>query len=275
MQGSRTSATLIERTAPTGRRHSSILCASQMKRIIHLVLAKLGYRVVRIEDASTANEGLRPFFVLLKRFGFAPKHILDIGANHGRWTREAIKFFPDARYTLVEPQDNLKTYIQDLLELGCKIQWINAGASDRSGTLRFTIANRDDSSTFVLTAAQARAGGLQQTTVPVKTVNEIAASAGGDLPDMVKIDAEGLDLKVLAGASELTGKTDVFLVEAMVCAGYENSAAEVIKFMAGAGYRLVDVTDLNRSPKHGVLWACELAFLRNGCPLFDAATNYE
>ncbi len=242
---------------------------------IHFVLRKLGYRIVGIEDGPSPKAGLRPFFALLKSFGFAPKHIMDIGANHGRWTREAINFFPDARYTLVEPQDNLKINIQDLLERGCKIQWINAGASDRSGILRFTIANRDDSSTFVLTAAQARAGGLQQTAIPVKTVNEIAASAGGDLPDMVKIDAEGLDLKVLAGASELMGKTDVFLVEAMVCAGYENSAAKVIHFMAGAGYRLVDITDLNRSLKHGVLWVCEMAFLRNDCPLFDAATNYE
>jgi hypothetical protein len=32
---------------------------------------------------------------------------------------------------------------------------------------------------------------------------------------------------------------------------------------------------LNRSPKHGVLWLCELAFLRNGCSLFDAASSYE
>jgi FkbM family methyltransferase len=247
-----------------------------MRRIIHFVLAKLGYRIVRIEDDLTASEGLRPFFELLKRFRFAPKHILDIGANHGFWTRDAIKFFPDARYTLVEPQDNLKPCIQDLFDLGYKIQWINAGASDRSGTLRFTIAKRDSGSTFALTEGQARAAGLQQKTVPVKTVNEIVASAGGDLPDLVKIDAEGLDLKVLAGASDLLGKTDVFLVEALVCAGgYENTVLEVVKFMVNAGYRLIDITDLNRSPRHGVLWLCELAFQRVGSALLDAAKSYE
>ena len=95
---------------------------------------------------------------------------------------------------------------------------------------------------------------------------------------MVKIDAEGLDLRVLAGASDLLGKTDVFLVEAVVCAcdrDYENTAAEVVKFMANAGYRLVDITDLNRSPKHNVLWLCELAFLRNASSLFETATSYE
>ena len=104
-----------------------------MKKFIHIGLRKLGYRIVRIEDRPRPSEGLEPFFILLRRFGFAPKHILDVGANHGLWTREAMKFFPDAHYTLVEPQDYLKTHIQDLIDWGCKIQWINAGASDRRG----------------------------------------------------------------------------------------------------------------------------------------------
>jgi FkbM family methyltransferase len=247
----------------------------QVKKLVHSLLAKMGYRIVRIEDGPRPSEGLDPFFALLARMGFAPKHILDVGANRGLWTREAIKFFPEARYTLVEPQDHLKAHIRDLVEGGSKIEWVNAGASDRAGTMALTIAGSDGSSTFVMTEEQARAGGLAQTEVAAKTLNEIAGAGRDALPDMVKIDAEGLDLRVLAGASELLGKTDVFLVEAMVCAGYENSAARVIEFMAGAGYRLVDITDLNRSPKHGVLWVCELAFLRNGCGLFDGAASYE
>lgn len=57
--------------------------AQPVKRLIHSILAKLGYQVARIKNDPTASGGLRPFFELLKRFGFAPKHILDIGANHG------------------------------------------------------------------------------------------------------------------------------------------------------------------------------------------------
>ena len=50
--------------------------------------------------------------------GFAPKHIIDVGANRGLWTRTALQYFPDAHYTLIEPQDHLKTHIQDLLDRG-------------------------------------------------------------------------------------------------------------------------------------------------------------
>jgi len=246
-----------------------------VKRLIHWFFRVFGYRVVRINDGPKPSEGLDPFFALLQRLGFAPKHILDIGANRGLWTRTAIQHFPDARYTLVEPQDHLKSYIKDLLDRGYKIQWINAGAGDVSGSLPFTLAGRDDSSTFVLTEEQARQAGFPQTPVAIKTLNEIAAASGPPPPDMVKIDAEGFDLRVLAGASDLLGKTDIFLVEACVCSAYENSAAAVVEFMANAGYRLMDITDLNRSPRHGVLWLCELAFLRNGSHLLDAANSYE
>ena len=110
------------------------------------------------------------------------------------------------------------------------------------------------------------------------TLNKLVASSDAGLPEMVKIDAEGFDLKVLAGASDLLAKTDIFLVEAVVCSiggADENTIAEVVSFMAKAGYNLMDITDLNRSPKHGVLWVCELAFLREGSPLLDAVSSYE
>ncbi len=246
-----------------------------MRRILQSILGKFGYRLVRINDGPRPSEGLDPFFSLLQRLGFAPKHILDVGANRGNWTRTAIKHFPGAHYTLVEPQDHLKSHIRDLLDRGCNIHWINAGAGDKSGTMPMSISSRDDSSTFVLTDRHGQTTGSQQSTVPVKTLNEIVSSSSAPPPEMVKIDAEGFDLQVLAGASGLLGKTDIFLVEAVVCGNYENSVAEVVKFMAAAGYRLIDITDLNRSPRHGVLWLTELAFLRNASPLLNAITSYE
>jgi hypothetical protein len=64
-------------------------------------------------------------------------------------------------------------------------------------------------------------------------------------------------------------------VEAAVCCDYENSVARVVQFMCGAGYRMFDVTDLNRSPRHNVLWLCELAFIRNGSYLLDGLKTYD
>lgn len=247
-----------------------------MKNLIQSLFTKLGYRITKRDSVWKPEFGLHAFFPLLRSLGFSPRHIVDVGANHGHWTRTAIRYFPAAQYTLVEPQDRLKIHVQDLLSTGLKITWINAGAGDAPGTFPFTISHRDDSSTFALDAEQARAAGQQQVLLPIRTLNEIVRSAGAPTPDMVKIDAEGLDLKVLAGASDLLGVTDVFLVEACICSnGGPNTAAAVIDFMNRAGYRLIDITDLNRSPAHQVLWLAEFAFLREGSPLLSRVTSYE
>jgi FkbM family methyltransferase len=246
-----------------------------MKWFVQSLLKPFGLRLTRVNGQSEQKLGLDCLFSVLKKFGFAPKHILDVGANHGNWTRKALDYFPEASYTLVEPQDHLKQYVQDLVNRGCKIQWIHGGAGDQPGIFPFTISHRDDSSTFT-PALQPSSATNPRVSVQVRTLNEIVCNSGLPVPDMVKIDAEGFDLKVLAGASELFGKTDIFLVEATVCCtDYQNTVLDVIQFMAHAGYHVIDITELNRSPRDNVLWLCELAFLRNGSLLLNSATSYE
>jgi FkbM family methyltransferase len=248
-----------------------------IKKLAQGTLKKFGLRIVR-DSASPHSMALAEdrrnwFFTAIKGLGFCPKHIIDVGANRGAWTRTAFSFFPQTQYTLLEPQDHLKAHIQDLVNHGCKVKWISAGVADTPGELPFTIAYRDDSSSFAPTKNNS---GSSQVMVPVTTLNEIVASSNASFPEMVKIDAEGFDLKVLAGASELLGKTDIFLVEAAVwCPGLENTVAEAVRGMDNAGYGLADVTDMNRSPKFGVLWLCELAFLRKASPLWAGVTSFE
>jgi len=245
-----------------------------IKRGVHGLLKRFGYRLARAGDSAVPNCGLSNFFPLIKKLGFDPKHILDVGANHGTWTREALQYFPQAHYTLVEPQNDLKIHIQELIDRGFHVHWINAGASDRAGILPLYILGPDHSSTF-LQVPRTESESVRTIKVPLRTLNEIVASSGLPVPAMVKIDAEGLDLQVLAGASELFGKTDIFLAEASIGqADFANTALAVIEKMSQAGYRLIDITDMNRSPSHGVLWLCELVFLRTASKLLDSAVRY-
>jgi FkbM family methyltransferase len=223
----------------------------------------------RVAGPRTVQEELQPFFAAMKGLGFNPRHIVDVGANRGLWTRYAIEFFPRAHYTLVEPQPELRNSIEDLIAAGFSIDWINAGLGDKPGCLEFHICKRDDSSTFVPPKDNSLED--RKTFVQVRTLNDIARCNG--MPDLVKIDAEGMDLKVLAGASDLFGKTEIFLVEAdITCRAFENTLAAVVWKMDEAGYSALDITTLNRSPKFGVLWLCEVAFLRNGSEILSGLT---
>src|SRR5262245_36386535 len=269
----KTASAAVDRlvSVPLKRAIKKALLSGRLRRAI--TESEFGLELLR----SIRPYGHNHFFPLLRQLGFAPRHVVDVGANRGFWTRAAFKYFRDPVYTLVEPQDHLRFYSEDLVAQGCKLNWINAGCGDFCGTLPLIVSYRDDASTFVDRHQNPTA---QRITVPMITLNKLVESSNAGLPEMVKIDAEGFDLKVLAGASDLLGKTDIFLVEAAVWgvgAGrtHDNSVAEVVSFMAKAGYNLMDITDINRGPKNGVLWLCELAFLRDGSPLLDAALSYE
>ncbi|WP_414663532.1 FkbM family methyltransferase [Horticoccus sp. 23ND18S-11] len=217
---------------------------------------------------------IESFFQMWARVGTPPELIIDVGANRGLWTRLAIKYFPTAQFLMVEPQLPLKSQSADLLDRP-NVIWLSAGVSDEVGSLLLTLPPRDDSASFSMSAEDARKAGFPQIEVPVLTLNEIARRAGR-MPSIVKIDAEGFDLRVLRGASDLFGKTDVFLVEcAICCTAFENTLQAVGAVMHAHGYRIIDITDLNRSPKSGSLWLSEVAFLRESSPVLKHFTSYE
>jgi hypothetical protein len=111
--------------------------------------------------------------------------------------------------------------------------------------------------------------------VEVQSLDDFLSANNLPVPDMVKIDADGLDLKVMQGATSIVSKTEIFLLEAAAICPFENSIGRVISTMENLGYRLLDITELNRSPKHSVLWLTELAFLRNDSPLLANVVSYE
>ena len=171
-------------------------------KLLNPIAKRLGFvrgqHAVHVKNAFEKNSLLEVFFDNIKSMGFTPKHIIDVGANHGTWTRETLKFFPEAYYTLIEPQEWLKPSLQDILDANSKVSFNAVGAGDKSGSFMFTIVNRDDSCSFRYTEEEAKAGGFKQVEIPIITLNEIVTkNASLPFPDLVKIDAEGLDINVL------------------------------------------------------------------------------
>lgn len=216
------------------------------------------------EGINSKNDLIGNVFLLLKQVGFRPKHIMDIGANHGTWSREVFQIFDQANYTLIEPQERLKASFTDLLQ-NPQFTYLPIGVGSTPGFFNLTITERDDSCNFRLSEEEAKQRGLQQIKVEVNTVDNIVANSPFGIPQLLKIDAEGIDLEVLKGAQSILGKTEVVLIEAgVVSPTFENTAKKVIDVMDQYGYKLFDITDLNRPFKTKVLWLVELVFVLKG-----------
>jgi FkbM family methyltransferase len=231
------------------------------------ILHRLGYEQkihskIKI-DPRTITSG--DFYSVIIKMGLKPNHIVDIGANHGFWTRQLLSYFPNASYTLIEPQSWLKESFQDLLNSNKNIHFHPVGAGSQNGSFMFTLVEHDHSCTFLFSKEEAEQKGYKQVEIPITTLNDLLKDSALPIPDIIKIDAEGLDLEVLKGASNFLGKTEVFLVEAGVNNKLiPNNIADVIDFMFKNGYRLFEITDMIRPFNPKALWLVEIAFVKIG-----------
>ena len=214
------------------------------------------------------------FFECLKRLDYEPRHVVDVGANRGNWTRTAMKYFPGVRYTMFEPQEKMRLEVADLL-IHPGVEFHCMGAGPANTTMRLTQHERDDSHTFALTPRQAEEFGYPQVEVPVVALDDFFK--GKNLPkvDILKIDAEGWDLEVLKGAEKTAQSADIVLMEASVLnTVFPNSVVQVVVAMSRLDFILFDITDLNRTEKHGALWLVELAFVKKDGLLRKAVQSY-
>jgi FkbM family methyltransferase len=210
----------------------------------------------------------------LKGMGMAPRHIIDIGANHGGWSRTALSIFPKAYISIFEPQQRLAEYLADL-ERNPNIKIHYKGVGDFNGTAPFTFHDRDDSCSFIYVSEDAQVRGFRQSEIEICKLDTIMRNCDFGAADIVKIDAEGLDLQVLDGAGETLSTTEIVLIEASVSnPDYPNSALAVIQKMDCLGFRLFDLTDLNRTPTRNLLWLVEAVFVRKGSAIDEAASTF-
>jgi len=202
------------------------------------------------------------FFQCIKNLGFNPSHIVDVGANRGTWTRNALQYFPDAYYSLFEPQAYLSASFTDLIK-NPQIKFHAKGVGASSGMMDLTTSDRDDSFSFSFTAEQAESFGVRQVKAPVVTLDEYLPTLGLPQPELVKIDAEGWDLEVLKGAESTIENAEVLLMEASVMNKmFKNSIKNVVWEMGKRDFTVFDITDLNRTQKHNALWLIEIVFIK-------------
>ena len=210
-----------------------------------------------------------PFFDCLVRLGFKPRSIVDVGANRGNWTRTAMRYFPEAKYYLFEPQRDLLA--ESDLQRDARVKIFAVGVGAANATMKLSKHEKDHSFSFALSEEQASEQGREQVDAPVVALDEFLTSQCIAYPEMLKIDAEGWDLEVVNGGENTVANAEIVLLEAAVtCHAFRNTVESVVLGMSARGFQLFDITDLNRPLPHGALWLVELAFAKKGGRLMKA-----
>ncbi len=227
-----------------------------------MVIHKLRWKIVH---GSKFPKGNLPSCLLnLASRGLDPRQIIDVGANRGKWSRDASRVFPQSGFTLIEPQVEMAPLLRKFCDGHDNRRYILAGAGSFLGELPFTVSPDTVSSTFVTTAAEAARNGYTQRIVPLVTLDHVVHTMIRAVPDIVKVDAEGFEQEVVKGAQSVLGKTEVFFLEAHFFGDPDNPSdiVRLTAFMADLGYVPYDFSWFGRRSFDGALNLCEMVFVR-------------
>lgn len=135
--------------------------------------------------------------------GFPPgSALLDVGANVGRFALYAAARHPSLRVAAVDPDARVSHRFARSIALNglqARITNVLAAASDRDGFERMTFDARVEQGRVGVGAPDAGAFGY---TVATMRIDSMVARGLVEQPSHVKIDVDGHELRVLAGARE-------------------------------------------------------------------------
>ncbi len=174
----------------------------------------------------------------------------------------ALSVFPGARYILIEPLDEMQPLLDQLCEEHGNCSCIKAGVGSEEGYLSQVIAPQLASSSFLLPDSLPALDEGRQRRTQVVTLNSVVHDAPDFQPDIVKLDIQGFELEALKGATDLFGRTELFILETSLYHFKRGTpiASEIVAFMTGHGYELYDIVGYLRRPYDGALGQIDFAF---------------
>jgi FkbM family methyltransferase len=195
----------------------------------------------------------------LRDWGFSPRTVVDVGAYQGEWTRLVKEIFPAARVLMVEPQTGKQAALRQVCDAypGEVVLSSELLGPEDGRTVEFA-EMETGSSVYEERSPVAR----EKTRRTVATLDSVVRSAGWSEVDLLKLDVQGYELEVLKGAASVLPTCEFVLMEASLIPVNQGCPliAEVIGYMAGAGFRLLDFCSQIRR-RDGALWQTDLMFV--------------
>lgn len=201
------------------------------------------------------------FLLWIKQLGLGtPSHVLDVGANHGDFSRAVSACYARAQIWLFEPLPALWPALEILAEHYkplWRVQPFALGAN--AAQLPFYVAQNDDDCIGSLVGFSDEYRRYNPTgefsrsiNIRVERLDDFCAQNDIQSIDLLKIDVEGFEFEVLAGGSQMLQNTTALIVEVSLirrAGGSPDALGQMISLLIGCGFHLVDLIPSLFSPE--------------------------
>jgi FkbM family methyltransferase len=210
-----------------------------------------------------AFPSIRKTLLYLKDLGFNPSIAIDVGAYHGEWTKLFKNIYPQSKVLMIEAQEQKERILKevckfyDLEDISLEIALLG---SENNKEVCF--CEMETGSSVFEESSPYRRDYVTKTLVTLDTL--VSKYKEFQNIDFLKLDVQGYELEVLAGATTLLKKTEFILLEASLIPVNQGCPLieEVIYFMTKRNFRMLDFCSQIRR-KDGLLWQTDILFIRN------------
>jgi FkbM family methyltransferase len=228
-----------------------------IKKLVQKVFRTVGLDVHPWRGTRTSMEEVLQH---LAERGFQPRTVIDVGVAYG--THELYATFPKAKHLLVEPLAEFEPHIAKVVA-AYDCEYVQAAAASREGSITLDVRSEPSWSSVYDPAPEF---GVERTSREVKTVtvDGLCREKGLEGPYLLKVDVEGAELDVLAGAAEVLKSTEAVLLEVTFPQEYPEAPtfADVIRTMDEKGFAAYDIFDLRTWHRPPVLHQGDFVFVK-------------
>lgn len=234
---------------------------SLRRRIEAVVRTTLADRGIEVRRAGKGVRRTLPAVLAhYRELGFQPATVIDVGVGPG--TPEIYQAFPDARLVMVEPLEEWRGQLE-LIRAERDAELVIAAAGPQAGEVEIAV-HRVPTLSSMLGARPGDSDEPPRRTVPMVRLDDLQRDLGLRGPFLVKVDVEGGELEVLAGATELLKQSDLVLLEVSFfeLVGGAPLFHDVVGWMHDYGFVVSELYNGHNRPLDGALAQLDVAFVQ-------------
>ena len=232
------------------------------------MLRFFGYEIQRHSSVSLSVK--EPFYHFRNLLNNSQPVIFDIGAYVGDTIKQFNSSFPECYIHAFEPFDDSFSFLKNRFKKTDKIFLNNIAVGDRSlGNIKMYITQNKGSSSLLQPTIDANEfwdgnplSTQKEVRVETITIDKYCEQYNIESIDILKIDVQGNELKVLKGAKRMLKEKRVSLIftEISIAPNYKEQSEidEVIKLLRENKYRIFNFFKMKH--KEGQLIECDVLF---------------